>query len=274
MKPITLSCGGGGRASYELLQNTLLPILGNGDINGNDSSVLGSLAVSTDSFVVTPLFFSGKSIGTLAAAGSVNDVLASGALPLYLTCALIIEEGFPREDLERILKDLRQEADANGVKVIGGDTKVVPKGQCDGVYINTTCIGRIINRALSPALIEPGDRIIVTGNLGDHECSLISHRSRLTAEPLASDCAGLAPLLAPFPEVFPGVKAMRDPTRGGIAATLNELALQSGCSLEIDEESLPADPRTRAFCDAMGLDLACLANEGKMLIFVPREEER
>ncbi|MBR4749520.1 MAG: hydrogenase expression/formation protein HypE [Abditibacteriota bacterium] len=269
MTEITLSAGAGGRVSQQLAEEVLFPILGKG-VNGYDAAVIdpGRAAVSTDSYVISPLFFPGGSIGTLAAAGSVNDVLTTGARPKYLTCGLIIEEGLPTETLISALKDLRREADRNGVTVVSGDTKVVPRGQCDKMFINTACIGTLGREAFSPRRIEPGDAVIVTGCLGEHECALMICRHRLGAEPIASDCAGLAPLLAPFADAVPGIKAMRDPTRGGIAAALNEMALQSGCGIEIDGPSLPVSPRVKAFCGAMGLDVTCLANEGKMLIFV------
>ncbi|MBO4547916.1 MAG: hydrogenase expression/formation protein HypE [Abditibacteriota bacterium] len=270
MTEITLSAGAGGRASLKLAEEVLFPILGGRDVNGYDAAVIdsGRAAVSTDSYVVSPLFFPGGSIGVLAAAGSINDVLTTGARPQYLTCALIIEEGLSAETLSSVLKDLRREADRNGVTVVSGDTKVVPKGQCDKIFINTACIGTLAGEAFCPGRIEPGDAVIVTGCLGEHECSLMISRNRLGVEPISSDCAGLAPLILPFAEAVSGIKAMRDPTRGGIASALNELALQSGCSMEIDGPSLPVSPQVRAFCGAMGLDVTCLANEGKMLIFV------
>ncbi|MBP5273619.1 MAG: hydrogenase expression/formation protein HypE, partial [Abditibacteriota bacterium] len=197
MNTITLSEGAGGRASRELEESFIFPLLGGSGVNGNDASVLfsGRIAVSTDSFVVSPLFFPEKSIGALAAAGSINDVLTCGAAPRYLTCSLIIEEGFSKDSLKRILADLRSEADRAGVTVAAGDTKVVPRGQCDGLYINTACIGLLEREPLSPQNISPGDAIIVTGYLGEHESALIIGRNGLDVKGIVSDCAGLSGLI-------------------------------------------------------------------------------
>ena len=218
------------------------------------------------------LFFYEKSIGHLCVAGSVNDVLTCGAVPKYLTLSFIIEEGFETEKLTKILCDIKEEAYNNNVKIITGDTKVVPKGTCDCIYINTSCIGEVIKN-YSPYNIEAGDKIILTGTVGDHEAALTILRNELpfNAE-IKSDAAGLAEMLAPMLYKDFHIKAMRDPTRGGLAATLNELAIQSKKDFIVFEDKVPVKKEVKAFCEITGLDKFLFASEGKMIIFVGKDK--
>ncbi|MBQ0106193.1 MAG: hydrogenase expression/formation protein HypE [Armatimonadetes bacterium] len=277
MDKICLECGYGGWATNELVNNLIFDILYEKEenVNGNDGAVLSGcekIAVSTDSFVVSPLFFGEKSIGVLCIAGSVNDVLTCGAEPKYITLSFIIEENFEINDLKKILWDIKEEAKKNGVKIVTGDTKVVPKGMCDGIYINTACVG-YVKKDYSPKNIEPGDRIILTGTLGDHEACLTILRNNLPFESsVKSDAGGLCEMLVPLLEADFGIKAMRDPTRGGLAATLNELSGQAGKDFLIYEKNIPVNDEVRAFCEITGLDKFTFANEGKMLIFVKAEK--
>lgn len=277
MKEISLSCGYGGKDTNDLVNNLIFEILYKGEENDNgcDGAVLPigeKLAVSTDSFVVSPVFFWDKSIGNLCVAGSVNDVLTCGAEPLYLTLSFIIEEGFFYDDLKKILSDIRDEAQKNSVKIVTGDTKVVPKGMCDGIYINTACMGTA-RKNYSPKNIETGDKIILTGTLGDHEaCLTILRNSMPFVSEIKSDAAGLAEMLVPLLYTDSGIKAMRDPTRGGLAATLNELAQQSRKSFLVKESRIPVKDEVSAFCEITGLDRYVFANEGKMIIFVSEEK--
>lgn len=275
MKEISLACGYGGSSTNELV-NKIFDILYEKaeNVNGFDGAVLPSqdkIAVSTDSFVISPLFFGSKSIGHLCVAGSVNDVLTCGAVPAYITLSFIIEEGFSYDSLEKIVYDIREEAERNNVKIVTGDTKVVPKGMCDGLYINTCCVG-YVRKNYSPKNIKPGDKIILTGTMGDHEACLTILRNNLPFKgEINSDVSGLAPVIVPLLNEDYGIKAMRDPTRGGLAATLNELSSQSGYSFLIKENSVPIKNEVRAFCEITGLDKFVFANEGKMLVFVSED---
>ena len=279
MDRIELSHGYGGSQSGDLINNLIFEILYDNTphLNGNDGASLflkDNIAVSTDSFVVSPLFFGEKSIGHLCVAGSVNDVLTCGAVPKYLTLSFIIEEGFETESLKRILSDIKEECLKNNVQIVTGDTKVVPKGLCDGIYINTACLAEI-KRNYSPKIIKPGDKILLTGTVGDHEAILTILRNNLPFKShIKSDVAGLAPVFVPLLEKNYNIKAMRDPTRGGIAATLNELSVQCGYDFVIDDRKIPVNDEVKAFCEITGLDKYVFASEGKMIVFVDPGSEK
>lgn len=273
MSRITLSHGDGGAFSAELVQKLFLRYLGNPYLNRlADAAALpapdGPLAVTTDSFVVQPVFFPGGDIGKLAVCGTVNDLTAGGAKPLFLTVAFILEEGLYLSELERIVASLAKTAGECNVTVVAGDTKVVPRGQADKVYINTTGIGRIYDGlSLSPESVRPGDAVIVTGTVGDHGIAVLSQREGLSFETVVqSDCAPLNGVLAGLCDLFPALRWLRDPTRGGVASALNELAQSAGATIILDEKRLPVRPEVRAAAEMLGLDPLSLANEGKLLI--------
>jgi hydrogenase expression/formation protein HypE len=278
MDKILLAHGSGGRQSQELIQEIIYPIFNN---NGGkpllDGAVVakgrGRLAVSTDSFVVSPLVFPGGDMGKLAVCGTVNDLLCMGAVPKYLTVGLIIEEGLEITRLKEILISMAKACQEANVAIVTGDTKVVERGSADGLFINTTGIGFVpAKRRLEPKRTEPGDAIIVTGNMGDHGMAILSQREGLSFEnPIVSDCAPLYEMMAASLEIEGAIKCMRDPTRGGLATTLNELAQEARLVFDIEEESVPVDATVQASSDMLGLDPLYLANEGKLIVIVKRE---
>ena len=233
-----------------------------------------NIAYSTDSFVVNPLFFPGGDIGKLAVCGTVNDVSTSGATPLYLSIAMIIEEGFSLESLKKICKSICETAKQSNVEIVTGDTKVVEKGHCDGIFINTSGIGIIPNNInLSGANCKPGDKILVSGTLGDHGITIMAERQSLGfSADIKSDAAPLNSLISDILKAAPQTRAFRDPTRGGIASTLNEFAQQSGVSILIDEQSLPVKQSVLGACEMLGLDVVHVANEGKIIAVVPEDQ--
>ena len=271
MERIMMAHGSGGRLSHELIRTLFQKHLGNPYLDQmNDASILPGqekIAVTTDSFVVSPLFFRGGDIGKLAVCGTVNDLAVSGAIPKFLTLALILEEGLPIHDLERIIKSVAETALEAGVSIVCGDTKVVERGSVDKIFINTTGIGYITNRLVGPERIKPGDEILITGTIGDHGIAILSEREGLEFQtPVLSDCAPLNGFIDTF--YLSGVKCMRDPTRGGVATTLNELAGQAGVSILLDEKQLPLSPSVAGACEMLGLEPLYLANEGKALVIV------
>jgi hydrogenase expression/formation protein HypE len=274
MERIMMAHGSGGRLSHELVRNLFQKYMSNEYLDQmNDAAILPGreqLAVTTDSFVVSPLFFRGGNIGKLAVCGTVNDLAVSGALPMYLTLGLILEEGLLLEDLEKIIKSVAETAQQAGVKVVCGDTKVVERGNVDKIFINTTGIGYVSERSVGPEQIRPGDEILITGTIGDHGIAILSEREGLEFQtPVISDCAPLNGLIDTFYQQ--GVNCMRDPTRGGVATTLNELAQQAGVSMLLEEKLLPLLPGVEGACDMLGLDPLYLANEGKALVIVAPE---
>ena len=274
MERILLAHGSGGRLSHELIKTLFQKHLGNPYLDQmNDATLLPGqerIAVTTDSFVVSPLFFRGGNIGKLAVCGTVNDLAVSGAIPKFLTLALILEEGLPMDELERIIKSVAKTAAEAGIVIVCGDTKVVERGSADKIFINTTGIGYITDRLVGPAQIQPGDEILITGTIGDHGIAILSEREGLEFRtPVVSDCAPLNGLIDAF--YIPGVKCMRDPTRGGVATTLNELAGQAGVSMLLVEEQLPLSPSVEGACEMLGLEPLYLANEGKVLVIVAPE---
>ncbi len=270
-----LGHGSGGRLSADLLQKVFLPALGNPALNGlNDQALLNvdgvRLAFTTDSFVVNPLFFPGGDIGTLAVNGTINDLAMGGAEPLFLSVGFILEEGLPLETLQRVVTSLGQAAEQAGVSVVTGDTKVVEKGKGDGLFINTSGIGRVLPGVnLSADQARPGDAIILSGSIGDHGVAILSQREGLEFEsPVMSDCAALHTLVLAMLDASPAIRCMRDPTRGGLSSALNEIAAQSRVGMELQESAIPIQEAVRGACELLGLDPLYVANEGKLLAIV------
>ncbi|MCI0499059.1 MAG: hydrogenase expression/formation protein HypE [Planctomycetales bacterium] len=279
-KKIMLAHGGGGRLMADLINRTIVPKFGEGQsVQLTDSAVLdmpaGKLCFTTDSFVVKPLFFNGGDIGKLAVCGTVNDLAVAGAKPVALSLSLILEEGLELEVLERILESIGRTAKNANVPIVTGDTKVVEKGSADSIFINTSGVGVRLDKAdPSFARIEPGDAILINGTLGEHGMTIMSQREGLKFQtPLASDCACLHDLTGIlYEELGSSVKFMRDPTRGGIAATLNEIAQSARVAVELQEACLPMDKTVQTAADMLGFDLLNIANEGKVLAVVARED--
>ncbi|QDV40762.1 Hydrogenase expression/formation protein HypE [Stieleria neptunia] len=273
---VILGHGGGGKLSAELVEHVFLPAFKNDHLDVlRDSAVIQltgqRLAMSTDSYVVRPLFFPGGSIGDLAINGTVNDLAMSGAKPLYLSAAFIIEEGFPIAELKRIADAMGAAARHAGVTVITGDTKVVEQGHGDGCYINTAGVGVVPDGIdIAPNNARPGDVVIVSGTLGDHGMAIMSVREGLEFDAkIQSDSAPLADMVAAITEVCPDVHVLRDPTRGGLAASLNEIAASSDCGIVIEETRLPIHPIVQSACEILGFDPLLVANEGKLVCMVP-----
>lgn len=275
---ITMAHGAGGQLSHALMEEVVLPALGNTLLNVlHDGAVLpltGRTAFTTDSYVVQPHFFPGGSIGRLAVCGTVNDLSMTGAAPAYLSLAVILEEGFPIAALRRIVADIAAAAEEAGVSIVTGDTKVVPRGCGDGIYINTAGVGTMLAGAdIAPTNIAAGMDIIVSGTLGDHAATVMAARHGLTLPPeIQSDCAPLCHLTAEMiAAAGDGIAVLRDPTRGGAAASLNELAGAAGVGVLLDEEQIPVRPAVQGVCEMLGFDPLTLANEGKLLAFVRPE---
>jgi hydrogenase expression/formation protein HypE len=272
-KHILLSHGAGGREMGRLIEQVFLARYGDGGLPGDDAAVLNlgpqQLAFTTDSYVVDPLFFPGGDIGRLAVAGTVNDLLTAAARPLVLSASFILEEGLEVATLAAIADSMRLTAAECGVAIVTGDTKVVPKGSADKVFITTTGVGAVLRPGVSGAAARPGDLLILTGSVGDHGTAvMLARENLLQGEGLASDVAPLTDLVLSLLEAGLEIHAMRDPTRGGIAASLNEIARQSGVSITIEEVEVPVKPGVAAACEALGVDVFQVANEGKMLILV------
>lgn len=273
---ILLGHGSGGKLMHELLRRYFLPFFSIQE--ATDAAILerieGRLAFTTDSYVVTPLFFPGGNIGDLAVNGTVNDLSMMGAIPLYLTAGFIIEEGFPLEDLQRIIHSMSEAVQRAGIRIVAGDTKVVEKGKADGLFINTSGVGIIPDGIeIAPKHIKPGDSVIISGPVGNHGISIIAKRNGLSFEPaLESDTKPLSSLVRKLLGESINIHAMRDPTRGGLATTLKEIALETGLCIEIDEDKIPVLPQVRGACEILGLDPLYVANEGIMVIFVPEED--
>jgi hydrogenase expression/formation protein HypE len=276
---VELSHGSGGRAMAQLIGDIFHAAFDNDWLRrGNDQAAFdveaGRMVMTTDGYVISPLFFPGGDIGSLAVHGTINDVAMAGARPLYLSASFIIEEGFLLADLERVAMSMGAASRAAGVPVVTGDTKVVERGKADGVFIVTTGIGVVPDGLdLSAEKARPGDRVIVSGTLGDHGVAVMSRRENLSFETeLVSDSAALHELVASMvAAAAPGLRVMRDPTRGGLAATLNELARQSRVGFLIEESAMPIRPAVAAACELLGLDPLHVANEGKLVAVVAPE---
>jgi len=274
---IQLDHGSGGRATHELVREIFREALGNEYLDAmNDSAVVdiepgARLAMTTDSYVVDPLFFPGGTIGSLAVHGTVNDLAMQGARPLYLTAGFILEEGLPAETLSRVVEDMARAAAEAGVLVVAGDTKVVGRGKADKMFINTAGVGLVPHGVtLGGRLAAAGDAVLVSGTIGDHGMAILCTREGLAFEnELRSDSAPLNGLVRAMLDAFPGIHVLRDPTRGGVATTLNEIALQSGVGIRLEEETLPVRGDVAGACELLGLDPLYVANEGKVLVVTP-----
>jgi hydrogenase expression/formation protein HypE len=276
---IVLGHGSGGRLSARLMQDVFLPAFRNPALERMDDQAVvdvpaGRLAMSTDSYVVKPLFFPGGNIGQLAVYGTVNDLAVGGATPKYLSAGFILEEGLAMDVLRRIVASMADAARRCRVDIVTGDTKVVEKGSGDQIFINTAGIGLVpAGVRLSAAKVRPGDRILLNGSLGQHGITILSQREGLElGGDLRSDCAPLHELCATVLEAAPGLRAMRDLTRGGLSSALNEIALSAQVGVEIEERAIPICDEVRGACEIFGLDPLYVANEGKMIAFVPEAE--
>ncbi|MGJ4949583.1 hydrogenase expression/formation protein HypE [Bradyrhizobium sp. HKCCYLS20291] len=276
---VDLSHGAGGRAMAQLIAGLFHEAFGNEWLaRGNDQSAFdvaaGRMVMTTDGYVVSPLFFPGGNIGSLAVHGTVNDIAMAGARPLYLSASFIIEEGFPFSDLKRIADAMGQAAREAGIAIITGDTKVVERGKADGVFISTAGVGVLPDGLdLSADKARPGDRVLLSGSLGDHGVAIMSKRQNLTFDTeIVSDSAALHDLVAAMVVAGGrGIRLMRDPTRGGLAATMNEIAQQSNLGFRLQEETIPVKPAVAAACELLGLDPLHVANEGKLVAVVAPE---
>jgi hydrogenase expression/formation protein HypE len=275
---VLLAHGEGGRLTRQLIRQELLPAFANEVLAAmGDAATLPpvgqGLALTTDSFVVSPLFFPGGDIGTLAVYGTVNDLAVAGAEPLWLSVALVLEEGLPLELLRRVVQRIALAARRSGVTVVAGDTKVVPRGAADQIFITTAGVGRLVQPApLGPTAIATGDALLISGPIGRHGVAVLAAREALALEPPPeSDCAPLTPLAAALRTAGVPVRAMRDATRGGVTAVLHEWAHACGLTLAIDEAAVPVSAEVRGACELLGLDPLHVANEGTMVVAVPGE---
>ncbi len=278
---INLGHGSGGKLSAELLGEVFLPAFKNTILNHLDDSAVfehhdGKLAFTTDTYVIDPIFFKGGDIGRLAVCGTVNDLAMSGATPKYLSVAFLIESGFPIKDLERIVASMAEAAHEAGVKIVTGDTKVVEAGSADKIFINTAGVGFIdegINISSSQAKVK--DLVIVSGSIGDHGISIMSEREGLHFETdIASDCAPLGGLVKKMLAASKNIKVLRDPTRGGVATVLSEIAAKSNVGICLEEANIPIKDQVKGACELLGLDPLYVANEGKLLAIVPKSDAK
>ena len=275
---VLLGHGSGGKLSADLIRDVILPAFHNPVLARLDDQAIVNinglrLAFTTDTFVVKPLFFPGGDIGSLAVHGTINDLAMGGAQPLFLSAAFIIEEGFAMEELRRVVESLQRAAADAGVQVVTGDTKVVEKGSGDGMFINTSGLGLVANgMVLSAGQARPGDRVLLSGPIGDHGIAILAQREGLEFESeLASDSAALHTLVADMLAASHEIRCLRDPTRGGVSSTLNEIAAQAGVGLEIDERAIPVREEVKGACEMLGLDPLYVANEGKLIAIVAPE---
>lgn len=277
-KTITLAHGAGGKQTSELIDRVFAAHFANPDLTADDAAVLvppaNKMAVSTDGFIVSPAFFPGGNIGKLSICGTVNDLACMGAKPLYLSCAFVIEEGFPMDRLEEIAAAMEKTAKEAGVSIVSGDTKVAGKGQVDGVFITTTGIGEICEGVtVGGALAKPGDAVLVTGDVGRHGCTILLAREDFGIETsVTSDCAPLWGTVKAMIDTKKEIHVIRDATRGGVGTVLYEVAGQSKVGFELDASAIPVDSEVRGVCGMLGLEPLYLACEGRMVIVAPREE--
>ncbi len=271
-KTITLAQGNGGEENNELIKKVFYKAFKNEILErSEDAAVIGNLAMSTDSFTVSPLFFAGADIGKLAVCGTCNDLAMMGAQPKYLTCSVIIEEGFEVESLERIVESMRSELAINGAVVVSGDTKVVPKGSVDKIFINTTGLGEIIQAGISSNNVSEEDVILINRDIGCHGATIFAAREGIEmSSTLKSDCNSLYPQVKALLDAGVEITAMRDATRGGVAAVLNEWSRQSDVCIEVDEEKLPVSDEVKGICEMLGFEATALANEGTFVLAVKK----
>lgn len=275
---ITMAHGAGGRQTAELIDQIFKKHLGNSLMTADDAAVLpppsGRIAMSTDGFIVSPAFYPGGNIGRLSVCGTVNDLACMGAQPLYMTCAFVIEEGFAVQDLEEIVSSMEKTAAEVGVRMVAGDTKVAGKGQADGVFITTTGVGQIADGIRTGgALAEPGDAVIVTGDIGRHGCAILLARDEYGIEAdVTSDCAPLWNAVKAALDAVPDIHVIRDATRGGVGTVLYEIASQSDVGIELDSTRIPIAPQVQGVCGMLGLEPLYLACEGRLVMICPQNE--
>ncbi len=279
IEKISLAHGDGGELSHKLIQEVFVDAFKHFEQSKLDSAILNcetnKIAISTDTFAVKPIFFPGGNIGKLAVAGTVNDIAVSGAVPRYLTSGFLIEEGFPLQDLIKIVEAMAAEAKKANVTIIAGDTKVVEAGNADGIYINTTGLGFIEEDRIAPEKMTAGDSIIVSGTIGDHGIAILAARGDLGIKTdVLSDCASLNAMIDAVLQNSDNVRLMRDPTRGGLATTLVEICEDFHVSMEINEEDIPVKREVQGACDILGYDPVYIANEGKIIFIVAKEDEQ
>ena len=276
-KTVTMAHGAGGKQTSELIDEVFKAHFSNPDLTADDAAVLpapkGKIAMSTDGFIVSPAFFPGGNIGKLSICGTVNDLACMGAKPLYLSCAFVIEEGFPMEKLEEIAGAMEKTAKEAGVRIVSGDTKVAGKGQVDGVFITTTGVGEILDGvSTSGDYAKPGDAIIVTGDIGRHGCTILLEREDFGIDAdVTSDCAPLWGTVQDILSVTKDVHVIRDATRGGVGTVLYEIAEQSHTGIRLNAEAIPVQESVKGVCGMLGLEPLYLACEGRLVIFAPKE---
>jgi hydrogenase expression/formation protein HypE len=272
-KTITLAQGNGGEENNELIKKVFYKAFKNEILErSEDAAVIGNLAMTTDSFTVSPLFFAGADIGKLAVCGTCNDLAMMGAMPKYLTCSVIIEEGFEVESLERIVESMRRELEINGAVVVSGDTKVVPKGSVDKIFINTTGLGEIVQAGISSNNVNEEDVILINRDIGCHGATIFAAREGMEmSSTLKSDCNSLYPQVKALMDAGLKITAMRDATRGGVAAVLNEWAKQANVCIEVEEEKIPVSDEVKGICEMLGFEATALANEGTFVMAIHKD---
>lgn len=279
-KTITLSNGNGGEENNELITKVFYKAFKNDILEkSEDAAILdvkdGELAFSTDSFTVSPLFFAGADIGKLAVCGTCNDLAMMGAKPKYLTCSVIIEEGFEVRDLEKIVRSMKTELEVNGAIVVSGDTKVVPKGSVDKIFINTTGIGEVTKKGISSNKITTNDLILVNRDIGCHGATIFTAREGIEmSSSLMSDCTSLYPQVKALIDAGINITALRDATRGGVSAVLNEWSKQSNICIEVEEESIPVSDEVVGICEMLGFEATALANEGTFVLAIDKNDAK
>lgn len=276
MQTVKLAHGNGGQEGNDLIHQLFFKHFNNEILEKNEDAALihdGSLVMSTDSFTVSPLFFPGSDIGKLSICGTCNDLAMMGAKPLYISCAMMIEEGFDMNELEIIVSSMQKELAINGAKVVCGDTKVVPKGSVDKLFINTTGVGLVQQNGISANNIQEDDVIIVSRDIGAHGATIFAAREGIELESkLQSDCASLYPIVQKLIDADVNIRALRDATRGGLAAVLNEWAMQSSVCIEVEEKNVPISDEVNGICEMLGFEAYSLANEGTFVLALPQEE--